>query len=84
MGPVYASIKMVFIMKNILYLCLSMLFLAACNTSHSGSPANPSYMPTGYTYHRNVYKAPPGPEFASASDEDAAANNDEDEYRFND
>lgn len=79
---------MAFIMKNILYLCLVVLFLGGCRASHSDSPANPSYMPTGYKYHRNVYKAPPGPEFASDSEENQEDNQImyryEDEYHFND
>lgn len=36
------------------------LFLALGGCS--GTTGEPTYMPSGYTYHHDVYKAPPGPE----------------------
>jgi hypothetical protein len=41
------------------------LVLSACGW-------NPDYRPAGYTYHHEVYKAPPGPPLPGAKDADKA------------
>lgn len=43
----------------------ALLLLTACQTSTGGPDVglwgNLNFMPAGYTYHRDEYKAPPGP-----------------------
>ncbi len=43
-------------MRHLVLLCVSVLLLAACKGGW-----DPSFMPSGYAYHKEEYKAPPGP-----------------------
>lgn len=53
-----------------------MLFIAALSLPLISACQNPHAMPSGYTYHHEPYKAPPGESVRTYSHTDAASEND--------
>ncbi|MEZ5918357.1 MAG: hypothetical protein R3D66_00015 [Alphaproteobacteria bacterium] len=58
-------------MRSILFLT-AFLSLSACRVI-----ADPTFAPSGYTYHQDLYKSPPGPEAADIGYDYSAVRNDE-------
>lgn len=57
-------------MRQFTFFLLSLLVLSGCR-----SVWDPTFMPAGYSYHRNDYKSPPGPEAADIGYKYSAAKN---------